>query len=61
MMRYMVKSGLKITRVSAMYQAVEIARKWIIENNQPVTISDMKKQFNPTVVSDANQQIPIHP
>jgi translation initiation factor IF-2 len=56
-MRYMVKSGLKITRVSAMYQAVEIARKWLIENSQPVTISDMKKQFNPQVIRDANQQV----
>jgi translation initiation factor IF-2 len=53
----MVKSGLKITRVSAMYQAVEIARKWLIENSQPVTISDMKKQFNPQVIRDANQQV----
>ena len=60
MMRYMVKSGLKIVRVSAMYQAVEIARKWIIENNQPVIISDMKKQFNPQVITDANQSL-IYP
>ena len=60
-MRYMVKSGLKITRVSAMYQAVEIARKWLIENSQPVTISDMKKQFNPQVIRDVNQQVQVYP
>ena len=59
-MRYMVKSGLKIVRTSAFYQAVEIARKWIIENNQPVTISDMKKQFNPQVITDVNQSL-IYP
>ena len=61
MKRYMVKSGLKVTRVGSFQQAVEIAQKWFIADNQPVTISDMRKVFNPTIINNDNQLIEVYP
>jgi hypothetical protein len=53
--RYKVQSGLKITRVSTFQHAMELARQWARNDRLPVIISDMRKMFNPTIVTDCNQ------